>query len=143
MDSSGDNLFVTDMRTTTHGVFWFTRPNGYFTWSEAQFFPTSQFVDTNSSSPATPSDQFGASIVASSDGNGFFVGDPGLSAMFPISYSTTTDDWTTWPTLVAPLQVTPPSNGGTNMSISASGTMSRVFMGGAGDDGGIGAVWMA
>ncbi|BBI30477.1 FG-GAP repeat-containing protein [Acanthamoeba castellanii medusavirus] len=144
LDDSGNNLYVTDMRVGAPGAFLFARPNNERAWREAHFFPAEQFVrDPDNVASTFPTAQFGASVVASADGKGFFVGDPGTSTIFPITRAADGISWVVWPAIVAPLQTNPPAEGGLNHSVSATKELNRVFMGGASDSTNRGSVWMS
>ncbi|QPB44499.1 FG-GAP repeat-containing protein [Medusavirus stheno T3] len=143
LDDSGNNLFVADKRTGATGAFLFARANTERAWRETQFFPAAQFVrDPGNADSVIPTAQFGSSIVAAADGKGFFVGDPGTSALFPITRAAD-GGWVIWPAIAAPLQTNPPAEGGRNHSLSASRDLNRVFMGGASDSDSRGSVWLS
>jgi hypothetical protein len=143
MDAQGYNLFVTDQRPESSGVYLFTRSSIFSAWGdERNFFATSAFL-YDPEQTVLPTAQFGASIVAASDGVGCIVGDPGIGGYFAITLKAEDNvTWIAWPAVMAPLQTNPPAGAGTNGSLSSARDLSKLFMGGSTDSDNRGSIWM-
>ncbi|BBI30471.1 hypothetical protein QKT49_gp292 [Acanthamoeba castellanii medusavirus] len=148
LDAPGTNLFVVDRRAGNVGVHHFKRNSYYSAYGEPRrFFPASQFErDPGAEWSITPSAQFGGAIVASDDGHGFMVSDPGTATVFSMvqarrSVDSNKVDWVAW------LPLTAAPHGANSLSgassLAASGKLYGVILGGRLHDSSAGGAWMA